>query len=128
MIPGMLSIMLLAVMSLGTVYGWGAFVIILIIAGIMITPIVVMPIVGGICAWRRRRWELALAGSIYCILVGFVILWFCLLLVWIGHVAIWPRTPEFGDTTPLIIGFIVGFVIFGILPIVFVILGKREFE
>jgi hypothetical protein len=126
-IPGMVSILLLAVMSLGTFHGWGAFVIILIIAGI-ITSIVVMPIVGGICALRRRRWRLALAGSICCILVGFVILAFCLLFVWIGHVAIWPRTPEFGDTTPLIVGFIVGFVIFGILPIVFVILGKREFE
>jgi len=88
----------------------------------------ILPIVGGIYALRRRRWGLALAGSICCPLVGFVILGFYFLFGFIGSIAVWPRTPEFGDTIPTLIGFIVAFVIFGILPIVFVILGKREFK
>jgi len=88
----------------------------------------IVPIVGGICALRRRRWGLALAGSICCPLAGFVILGFYFLYVLIGSIAVWPRTPEFGDPIPMLIGFIVGFVIFGILPIVFIILGKREFK
>jgi hypothetical protein len=88
----------------------------------------IMPIVGGIYALRRRRWGLALAGSICCPLVGFVILGFYFLFVITANVAVWPDTPTSGAMIPMIIGFIVGFVIFGILPIVFVILGKREFK
>ena len=88
----------------------------------------IIQIVGGIYALRRRRWGLALAGSICCPLAGFVILGLYFVLFLIANVAVWPRTPESGDTIPMIIGFIVGFVIFGILPIVFVILGKREFK
>ena len=88
----------------------------------------ILPMVGGIYALRRRRWRLALAGSICCPLVAFAILGFYILFILIANVAVWPRTPEFGDTMPMLIGFIVGFVIFGILPIVFVVNSKGEFK
>jgi hypothetical protein len=88
----------------------------------------ILPIVGGIYALRRRRWGLALAGSICCPLAGLVILGFYLLFLLFANIAVWPDTPEFGAMIPMLIGFIVGFVIFGILPIVFVILGRREFK
>ena len=59
-------------------------------------------------------------------LAGLGLLGFYLVLFLIGSIAVWPRTTEISDT--MTIGFIVGFVIFGILPIAFVILGKGEFE
>jgi hypothetical protein len=86
----------------------------------------IIQIVGGTYALRRRRWGLALAGAICCTLAGLGLLGFYLVLFLIGSIAVWPRTTEISDT--MIIGLIVGLVIFGILPIVFVILGKREFE
>jgi hypothetical protein len=88
----------------------------------------ILPIVGGIYSLRRRRWGLALAGSICCPLAGLAILGFYFLYVLVGSIAIWPRTAEFGNPIAMLVGFIVGFVIFGVLPIVFVILGKREFK
>jgi hypothetical protein len=86
----------------------------------------IIQIVGGIYALRRRRWGLALAGAICCTLAGLGLLGFYLVLFLIGSIAIWPRTTEISDT--MIIGLIVGFVIFGILPIVFVAKGRREFK
>jgi hypothetical protein len=86
----------------------------------------IIQIVGGIYALRRRRWGLALVGSICCTLAGLGLLALFFVLFLIGSIAVWPRTTEIGDT--MIIGFIVGFVIFGILPIVFVVKGRREFK
>ena len=85
----------------------------------------IMPIVGGIYALRRRRWKLALAGSICCPLSALSLLVFYFLLV--GILA-YPDTPESSVTILMILGFIVGFVIFGILPIVFVVNSKGEFK
>jgi hypothetical protein len=107
------------------------------------TPLIIfgiIQIVGGIYALRRRKWELALAGSICCALVGFVILGFLVLFASIAMFSDQPDTAPFGATIPEIIaalwpvwkgpfiGSIAGFVIFGILPIIFVIMGKREFK
>jgi len=128
-IIGLIPFLLVAVLVVGVSSMFGDRPSIISLAAMI--PLIlfgILPIVGGIYALRRRRWGLALAGSICCPLVGFVILGFYFLFGFIGSIAVWPRTPEFGDTMPMLIGFIVGFVIFGILPIVFVILGKREFK
>ena len=99
---------------------WVAFVI--IIPGIM-------PIVGGIYALRRRRWRLALAGSVLT-LPSCVILGIYGIIAFIAGISD-NMDVKLDDLTPLVIGFIVGvaiLVILGILAIIFVILGKREFE
>jgi len=113
------------------------------ISFVICAPLIIfgmIPIVGGIYALRRRIWGLALAGSICCALVGFVILGFLVLFASIAMFSDQPDIAPFGATIPEIIaiiwpiwkgpfiGFIVGFVIFGILPIIFVIRGKREFK
>ena len=108
---------------------WGAGL--LIIAPLVIVGIV--PIVGGIYALRRRIWGLALAGSILTLIgtaVSFVISLALGIFISLGP----SDTP--GSTPPTIpdiffYGFIVGFTIFailGILAIIFVIMGKREFK
>jgi len=83
---------------------------------------------------------LALAGSICCALVGFVTLGVLVLVASIAMFSDQPNSAPFGATIPEIIaiiwpiwkgpfiGSIVGFVIFGILPIIFIIRGKREFR
>jgi len=127
-IIGLIPVMAVAVLFVvaSSMFGDIPFIIFAVLIPLILFGI--LPIVGGIYALRRRRWGLALAGSICCPLACFVILGFYFVLSFIGSVAVWPRTPESGDTIPMIIGFIVGFVIFGILPIVFVILGRREFK
>jgi hypothetical protein len=97
----------------------------LILILILLLVFGIMPIVGGIYALRRRRWKLALAGSICCPLSALTLLGFYFLIV--GNLA-YPDTPESSITIPMILGFIVVFVIFGILPYVFVVLGKGEFK
>jgi len=100
---------------------------------------VIIQITGGIYALRREKWGLALAGSICCALIGLVTLGVLVLVASIAMFSDQPNAP-FGATIPEIIavlwpiwkgpfiGSIVGFVIFGILPITFVIMGKREFR
>jgi len=99
----------------------------------------IIAIVGGIYALRRKIWGLALAGSI-CALIGFVILGILGILTFGLVFSDQPDIIPFTATMPEIIaiiwsiwhwpfiGFIVGFGIFGILPIIFVIRGKREFK
>ena len=101
---------------------------------------VIIQITGGIYALRRRKWGLALAGSICCALVGFVTLGGLVLVASIAMFSDQPNSAPFGATIPEIIaiiwpiwkgpliGSIVGFVIFGILPIIFIIRGKCEFR
>jgi hypothetical protein len=84
---------------------WGVFVVSSIILGII-------AIVGGIYALLRKIWGLALAGSI-CALVGTAGIFGILVTI---------------SSDWHLIGFIVGFVILGILAIIFVIMGKREFK
>jgi hypothetical protein len=103
---------------------WGALVI---IPGIM-------PIVGGIYALRRRRWGLALAGSIFTLL-NCVILGICgiigFIFVFLGYVDNPGAHFDLSDFTSLGIGLIVGLTIFGILgllALILVIRGKGEFK
>ena len=111
-------------------------------AGMFGAPSIVLgiiAIVGGIYALRRKIWGLALAGSI-CALIGFVILGILGILTFGLVFSDQPDIIPFTATMPEIIaiiwsiwhwpfiGFIVGFGIFGILPIIFVIRGKREFK
>jgi len=83
----------------------------------------IMPIVGGVYALRRRRWGLALAGSIFtllcCVTLG--------IIFFLGAVADNKDITQ-SAVTALAIGIIVIVAIFGILPIIFVSLGKREFD
>jgi hypothetical protein len=83
----------------------------------------IMSIVGGIYALRRRRWRLALAGSICCPLSNLT-----LLVGFVAAVGLMAFPDPAGFTILPILLFIVGFVIFGILPIVFVVQGKGEFK
>jgi hypothetical protein len=94
----------------------------LIIPGIML-------VLGGIYALRRRKWGLALAGSILT-LFGSVILGRYGIIIFLGATVDNPSVKP-GDLTSLITFFIVGVAIFGILGLlglIFIILGRREFE
>lgn len=116
---GILSIILGAVFLVpGIVFlPWGALLII---------P-AIMPIVGGIYAFRRKSWGLALAGSIFALLN-------CLVVLAIGGaIALFSNIDNPGAhfDLSLRIGLIVGSTIFGILgllTLILVILGRREFE
>jgi hypothetical protein len=78
--------------------------------------VVMIPIVGGIYALRRRAWGLALAGSICALILGIP------LGVISALFAPWLSSSSF----PLL-AFVV-FAIPGILAIIFVVLGKGEFK
>lgn len=86
--------------------------------GALLAVVGIMPIVGGIYALRRRRWGLALAGSIAALIAPVVP------LAIISVIASWPaRSPVIGAMllfSPLGIP--------GILAIIFVIKGKGEFK
>jgi hypothetical protein len=94
----------------------------------------IMPIVGGIYALRRRRWGVALAGSIVTLLNCVILAIFGIILLIIfplGYVDNPGAHFELSDWTFLGIYIIVGLTIFGILgllALIFVIRGKREFK
>ena len=88
----------------------------------------IMPIVGGIYALTRRKWRLAVAGSILTLL-GCVILGIYGMILFLGAVA--DNGVTLSDATALAIGIIVCVTvsgILGLLALIFVILGKREFK
>jgi hypothetical protein len=121
-----------------------------IIVGWIYTPIgaalvivAIVPIVGGIFALRRRIWGLALAGSIFTLLNTVVLGMFgaIVFLAILGAYVDNPSAIPFNATEaeanaiiwsdPLLNALIVGLAIlpiFGILAIIFVIKGKREFK
>jgi hypothetical protein len=127
MVPGIAVALFFGSMGTGWVTAVGAPLIILVI----------VPIVGGIYALRRRRWGLALAGSI-CPLIGFVILVIVGIFIMIIAGSDNPEVFPFGGTIfdeyafflsdPHFVGFIVCCGIPWILPIILVMRGKREFE
>jgi hypothetical protein len=92
----------------------------------------IIPLVGGICALRRKIWGLALAGSIFTLLNSVVLGVFgaiAFLAILGAHV----DNPGAGpiESDPLLNGLSYGLAIFpilGILAIIFIILGKREFK
>jgi hypothetical protein len=93
----------------------------------------IVAIVGGICALNRRSWGPALAGAICALFgpAGFLVI--------IGLLAVKYADMEPGLQPPRILDIIfsplspyfdfsLGSVILGILAIIFVIMGKREFK
>ena len=94
----------------------------------------IMPIVGGIYALRRRRWGVALAGSIVTLLNCVILAIFGIILLIIfplGYVDNPGAHFELSDWASLGIYIVVGLTIFGILgllALILVILGRREFE
>jgi hypothetical protein len=75
--------------------------------GLLVLLIGIVAIVGGISALRRRSWGLALAGCI------------CALPAWVIPGGFVPA----GHTPALLLG-----AVLGVLAIIFVIMGRREFE
>ncbi|MDH4291487.1 MAG: hypothetical protein OEV56_02615 [Dehalococcoidia bacterium] len=110
-------------------YGWGVGSGWLSLAGAPLVIVGIMPIVGGIYALRRKRWGVALAGSIFTFL-NCLILGVLGTVVYIGAIAD-NFSVQPSDLTPFVIVFIVGLAIFGILgllALIFVIRGRREFK
>jgi len=94
----------------------------------------IIVIIGGIYALRRRVWGLALAGSIFALIVPVTLVIFvmCIFVAFgagIGEVNLtFPETLARISSSWQLIGIIVGFGIPGILAIIFVTKGKREFK
>jgi uncharacterized membrane protein HdeD (DUF308 family) len=127
LIPGIVSLPLLGWIAVTTVPFY------LLLGPLVIIP-GIMPVVGGIYALRRRRWGLALAGSIFSLLNG-VILGIYGIIFLIGFFWGFVDNPgahfELSDFTSLGIYIIIGLTIFwilGLLALVFVIRGRREFR
>ena len=98
-----------------------AGILCIVVRAILLFPFVVpgiMPIVGGIYALRRRRWGVALAGSIVTLIAP------VMTMTIIGLITSWP--PGIPVTDAMLFGSLFG--IPGILAIIFVIKGKDEFE
>jgi hypothetical protein len=115
----------LLILSYGRVVGVGW----LTFAGALIVIIGTIPIAGGIYALKRRRWGLALAGSIFTLLNS-VILGVLGALVYIGAIAD-NFSVQPSDLIPFVVILIVGLAIYGILgllALIFIIRGRREFS
>jgi membrane protease YdiL (CAAX protease family) len=95
--------------------GYGVIFLALFFAPISILLIIlgIFAIVGGIYALKRRRWGLALAGSI-CVLIPGIALG--------GIGALFASA-----LSSVVLAFVV-FAGLALLPLIFVILGKREFK
>ena len=91
----------------------------------------IIAIIGGINALRRRGWGMALAGSICALFGPAGFLWiFGLLIVRYADMVPGLQPPPIIDTffSSSYFLFSAGSVILGILAIIFVIMGKREFK
>jgi hypothetical protein len=89
---------------------------------------VIIQIVGGIYALRRRIWRLALAGSIFALIVPVILVTFAMLLLAAALSEGLSPLPTIPAMLARIWYLIVGFGIPGILAIIFVIMGKGEFK
>ena len=132
---GVISGIALAVFFASSGAGWfGA------VTGAPLTILGIVAIVGGIYALRRRRWGLALAGSI-CTLIGCVIFMIFGAIVFLGGYSDNPEVIPFDATGAeilaiilsdwVLMSFVVGSMILGVLgmlAIIFVTKGKREFK
>lgn len=101
------------------------------------TPLImlgIVPIVGGIYALRRRVWGLALAGSIFALIVPVTLVIFVMSYLIgagaaIGEVSLtFPETLARISSSWQLIGIIVVFGIPGILAVILVTKGKGEFK
>ena len=89
---------------------------------------VIIQIVGGIYALRRRIWRLALAGSIFALIVPVILVTFAMLLLAAALSEGLSPLPTIPAMLARIWYLIVGFGIPGILAIIFVIMGEGEFK
>jgi hypothetical protein len=90
--------------------------LILIFFGIPLIVFGILAVVGGIYALRRRRWGLALAGSISGLIFG----------IPAGVIGAWLSLMPSSDLL-VVLPFVV-FGLLGLLALIFVIRGKREFK
>jgi hypothetical protein len=127
LIPGAVSLTILGFIPVTTLPSSLSF-------GALVTVPGIVPIVGGIYALRRRRWGVALAGSIVTLLNCVILAIFGIILLIIlplGYVDNPGAHFELSDWMSLGIYIIVGLTIFGILgllALILVILGRREFK
>ena len=82
---------------------------------------VITPIVGGIYALRRRRWGLALAGSICALILAIIVGFY-----FVG-VLLYSMLPMLSGWTRWVLSSVVCGIP-GILAVIFVVRGKREFN
>jgi len=112
-IAGAIGLIPAIVMSL---YLSRAFVPLLRAIGALLAVVGIMPIVGGIYALRRRIWGLALAGSIFALIAPVIPV--ALLLTAVAEA-----------DSPAVFAIIASpFGILGLLALIFVIRGRREFK
>ena len=130
-VGGVVPAILVALFFVFVVGGWPIF----IAAPVVIVGIIaIVAIVGGIYAQRRRVWGLALAGSIFALigpvtLVILVLSFFISAGAGIGEINLtFPEILARISSSWHLIGLIVVFGIPGILAIIFVTKGKREFK
>ena len=102
--------------------GWSKFI------GAPIIVAGVIPIVGGIYALRRRIWRLALAGSILALIAPVTLVTLAMLLLAIGLSEGLSPLPTIPEILARIWCLVVALGIPGILAVIFVTLGKREFK
>ena len=90
--------------------------------------VAIITIVGGICALRRRIWGLALAGSIFALIVPAILV--ALLMRVLAAVLSdgWSPVPTISEILARGWYLNVGLGIPGILATIFIIIGKREFR
>lgn len=124
-IPGIAGALFLDFTSVGYSNVIGVAGLIIILVGIII-------IVGGIYALRRRIWRLALVGSIFAFIAPVTVV---ILVIFLFAIALSPdyyspdlTTRAMHTMMSSIWYLIVGFGIPGILAIIFVVRGKREFK
>jgi hypothetical protein len=119
---GMIPVIWVALLFALAGEGWArAFGALLIVVG-------VIPIVGGIYALRRKVWRLALAGAIFALIVPVIFVTFAILLLAAGLSEGMSPLPTIPEILARIWYLIVGLGIPGVLAIVFVSFGKREFK
>ena len=91
------------------------------VAGFFLAAPAIAPLIGGICALRRRIWWLALAGSVLPLILRSLIggVW------WTG----WPIRSLYYYTNYLYLGNILNFLVLAlvIMPIILIALSKKEF-
>jgi hypothetical protein len=96
--------------------------------GALLVIVGIIQIVGGIYALKRRIWGLSLAGSIFALVVPVVLVTFAILLLAAALAEGLSPLPTIPEILARIWYLIVAFGIPGILAIIFIIKGKREFR
>jgi mannose/fructose/N-acetylgalactosamine-specific phosphotransferase system component IID len=106
-----------------------------IVIGLILAPIgaalvvaAIAAIVGGIYALRRRVWGLALAGSIFALITPVILVTFAIWLLAIGLSEGISPVPTIPEILARIWYLAIALGLPGILAIIFVSMGRREFR